>query len=434
MVDVDQNRLGEPRGWTGAQKSGASYAGAEAPLREWLVFFVALLVAALVGGCATVAQEPAAEQADVLEEASRECDCEKQEAKQEVAAEDVQAPSEPQAIVSEEISFVSKGVELAGVVDRPMDVSEPLAAVVMLHDSGPMDRRGLFAGSLGLELPVEVPVYEELAENLAQNGYVVLRFDKRTCVEGGPPWCSYPREYIEDHREDLVSALLADAKAAVDHVRKRDDVDSTQVYLLGHGQGAELALALAKDVDAKGMVLLAPSPYPLDEVVLHQTEISRVHLEKRRKAEGNTTMGTLLQEQLDALEVSQTKQKQAFEKLRADELDQDDVLGAPKKTWAGLFELHDRAMAGLKNSTVPVLAVFGDQDLDLPSDSAEAFQTKLGRSPKSEVMNLEGLTHPMVAIDGGDEAETTQVSEDVHQAILHFFEQFDQAPVGTPGS
>ena len=132
--------------------------------------------------------------------------------------------------------------------------------------------------------------------------------------------------------------------------------------------------------------------------------------------------------------MSQTKQKQAFQKLRADELDKDDVLGAPKKTWTGLFELHDRAMAGLKNSQVPVLALFGEQDLDLPSDSAEVFQTQLGRSPKSEVMNLEGLTHPMVAIDGGDGAETTQVSEDVHQAILHFFEQFDQAPGETPES
>ena len=296
MVDVDRDRLGEPRGWTGAQVGVASDAGAEVPLRKCVVFCASLLLAITVVGCATVEQKPVEKQVDVLEEAARECNCEKEQSKQEVAAEDVQASSEPQAIVSEEITFKSKGVELAGVVDRPKDVGEPLPAVVMLHDSGPMDRRGLFAGSLGLELPVEVPVYEELAENLAQNGYLVLRFDKRTCVDGGPPWCSYPREYIEDHREDLVSALLADAKAAVDHVRKREDVASTQVYMLGHGQGAELALALAKDVDAKGLVLLAPSPYPLDEVVLHQTEISRAHLERRRKAEGNTTMGTLLQE------------------------------------------------------------------------------------------------------------------------------------------
>jgi dienelactone hydrolase len=416
MIDVDQDR---PH---------------KTPLRRASALCAVLLMGVLVAGCATASQEPAAERADILEEATRNCDCtkEKEQETQEDEPENKRASAEPRAITSEEITFKSKGVELAGVVDRPREVSEPLPAVVMLHDAGPMDRRGLFGGSLGLDLPVEVAVYEELAENLAQNGYVVLRFDKRTCVDGGPPWCTYPREYVEDHRQELVSALMADAKAAAVTLRGRDDVDPNRMIILGHGQGAEIALAVAKDVDASGLVLLAPSPYPVDKVVLHQTETSRTHLQAQRKAEGNTTMGTLLQEQIDALNASYQKQQDGFEKLRADELDDDNVLGAPEKTWTGLFELHDRAMAGLKNSKVPVLAVFGEHDLNLPGDSAAVFQEKLGRSSRSEVMHLAELTHPMVALDGAEDAETTQVSEDVHQAILHFLNQLDKAPASVP--
>ncbi len=394
-----------------------------------------LLLAGLGAGCSTVQQavcpspsaQPAAEQADGLDAPVANCDCSKKEESATAESSEAQEQREPRAITSEQITFESKGDELAGVVDRPQEIGEPLPAVVVLHDSGPMDRNGLSRGALGLELPVEVAVYQELAENLAQNGYVVIRFDKRTCVEGGPPWCKYPREYIKDHREKLASVLMADARAAVDLLRKRKDVDPTRVFLLGHGQGAEIALALSPDVESRGLVLLAPSPYPVDDVILHQTSASLTHLEKRRKAEGNTTMGTLLQQQLDALEATHKEQKQAFEKLRADELDEDDVLGAPKTTWSSLFELHDRAMASLKNSQTPVLALFGEHDLNLPHDSHETVQAKLDRSSKSEVMLLPGVTHPMVGLDEED-SDTTQVSEDVHQAILHFLNQVASKP------
>lgn len=394
---------------------------------------IALLVAA-GAGCSTVQQtlcdappaaQEAAQKSDGLDEPVAKCDCAKEEKTAEADQPEAEASDETHVITTEAFSFKSKGDELAGVVDRPETVTTPLPAVVVLHDSGPMDRRGLFKGALGLELPVEVPVYQELAENLAQNGYVVMRFDKRTCVDGGPPWCKYPREYLKDHREQLGNTLMADAKSAVTALRRRKDVDAERVYILGHGQGAELALAVANDVDPKGLVLLAPSPYPVDEVVLHQTETSRAHLEKRRKAEGNTTMGTLLQQQLDALETSQEKQKEAFTKLRSGEEIDGDVLGAPETTWASLFELHDRAMAGLKNSKVPVLALFGEHDLNLPNDSVEKFQTKLGRSRHSEVMLLPDVTRLMVGLDA-ENGDATQVSEDVHQAILHFFDELDQ--------
>mgnify|MGYP000613285040 CR=1 FL=1 len=68
---------------------------------------------------------------------------------------------------------------------------------------------------MGVELPVEVPVYELLAEELARSGVAVLRYDKRTCVKNAAPRCAYPREPLASARDDLAGAPLDDAKAAL---------------------------------------------------------------------------------------------------------------------------------------------------------------------------------------------------------------------------
>ncbi len=343
----------------------------------------------------------------------------------------------PQAITSEEITFESRGDELTGVIDRPKTVSGPLPAVVILHDAGPLDRRGVFAGSLGLQLPIEVAVYQELAETLAQSGYMVLRYDKRTCVDGGPAGCDYPRSYIEDHREELAEALSGDAAAAVEALRNQRDADPTRILLLGHGQGAELALAIHEEVDASAMVLLSPSPYPVDEVILHQSELSLAHLKARRTEEGNTTMGTLLDEQIDALTQTHREQREAFAALRAGEVEDSNVLDAPTRTWLGMFELHDRAMSRLQDTRTPVLALFGERDLSLPEDSAERFEENMARLRPNEVELMPDISRLMVAVDD-EENDSTQVSDAVHRAILGFLLENAETPetgesAGQPG-
>ncbi|MFP4597605.1 MAG: alpha/beta hydrolase family protein [Persicimonas sp.] len=333
----------------------------------------------------------------------------------------------PQAITSEEITFESRGDELTGVIDRPKTAGGPLPAVVILHDAGPLDRRGVFAGSLGLQLPVEVAVYQELAEALAQSGYMVLRYDKRTCVDGGPAGCDYPRSYIEDHREELAEALSSDAEAAVEALREQRDADPTRILLVGHGQGAELALAINEEVDASAMVLLSPSPYPVDEVILHQSEISLAHLKARRAREGNTTLGTLLDEQIDALAQTRDEQQEAFAALRAGEAEDSDVLDAPTRTWLGMFELHERAMSRLQQTRTPVLAIFGERDPSLPDDSAERFEEKMARLRPNAVESMPHTSRLMVAVDD-EENDSTQISEAAHRMILEFLLETAETP------
>jgi uncharacterized protein len=411
-------------------------------------FYLALpLLLATLVGCGTLqdnlcttdtlAQQSAAggeAGPDTTEAGTAACDCGGEasaQAQEDTPTEEVEP--EPRAIVSEELTFTSRGDELAGVVDRPAEIVEPRPAVVLLHDTGAHDRRGLMQSALGVQLPTEVAVYEELAETLAQRGYVVLRFDKRTCVEGGPAWCDYPRSYVEDHRGDLAGALSSDAQAAAKALRARSDIDPSRLYLLGHGEGAQIALGVAEDVDARGLVLLAPSPYPIDEVIAHQTATSLAHLRKQRAAQGNTTAGTLLAEQIDALERSHEEQQEAFAALRADDFEESTALGVPVATWENLFELHQRAMSSLSGSRIPILAVFGEHDLDLPADSAEDFEQQMASVRHNQVLSVARLTRLMVAIDDAD-SDATEVSGDVHRAIGRFLDTLERPAPDQPQS
>lgn len=403
-----------------------------------------LLIAAAVlfSGCATVQKAfcpaPESSQGDA-KQASSEPDtsetpaCEpQQEAPPRAArgstivktsAPSESAKSQPRSVATEEIGFTSQGDTLTGVIDRPETISEPLPAVLILHDSGPLGRDGVFHGALGMGLPVEVAVYQQLAEMFARNGFVVMRYDKRTCIEGGPVWCDYPRKYVEPHRKHLANTLLKDADEALSALRKHAAVDPDRVSILGHGQGAELAIMLSTRRPVDNLLLLAPSPYALDRLVLHQTDYSLQHLRARRKKVENTTEADLLDKQIKALETSRKNQKKAFDALRDGDRVKE-ALGAPGETWMSFFALHREAMKALKSIETPTLAIFGGADQDLPEDSAEQFQNLLHEDIYSEVLLLDALSHVMVSVDAGQE-DSTQVAEDVEQALLHFVEETD---------
>lgn len=340
------------------------------------------------------------------------------------------APKGLAEVVAEPISFDSLGDTLVGVIERPETRQTPGPAVLILHASGPHDRRGHFKAGLGIQLPMEVPVYEDIAQNLARNGYLVLRYDKRTCVKGGRAWCKYPRSFVETQRENLAEALEADARAALARLQSDPHVDPAQIYILGHEQGADLALAIAQTARPAGLILLAPSPFPVDRLIAHQIDGSLQHLKKARQGAGDTSDGALLDQQIAELTRTRERQAQDFAALRAGSLEADELLGAPAKTWAGFLQLHQRARAQLARHTTPTLAIFGSHDRVLPRGSARAFKENAAKSggdgaARVDVVELAQITHFMVDID--PQASPSVVSERVQEQLLDFLHAQSQA-------
>lgn len=324
---------------------------------------------------------------------------------------------EPVAITTEKVRFTSGEATLRGEVVRPEKIDSPRPGVLIVHDWGPHNREGLMAETFGVRLPVEVPVYRTLAEGLASRGAVVLIYDKRTCVKGGPPWCEYPRSYVEA-REDLASALVEDVVAAAKVLGDRDDVAS--LHLLGHGHGSELAAVAAAKVDTDSVAMLAPTPYALDEIVQFQTAKSIELLREELERIGDKPTADPLKRQLKELRKQQDEQEKAFEALRGGAMPESDVFGLAPKSWADVLAVHDAYLERLRKLDVPVLALVGDVDPGLPEDSNQRMEAIVRPHGDHAFALVTDLTRFGVGV--GEEDDPTTVSPIVVEALIDFLD------------
>jgi len=165
------------------------------------------------------------------------------------------APPRPDDLQFEEVEVSHGAVHLAGCVSRPRGVEGRLPALLFLSGSGQQDRDGR---SNGLDLGTH-----EILDRLTRDGFLVLRMDDRgTGGSSGP---------LQDLTLD---ELLADARAALDLLLAREDVDAAHVALLGHSEGGVTAPLLALErPQVAALVLLAAAGRPVHEIILEQNAL-----------------------------------------------------------------------------------------------------------------------------------------------------------------
>ena len=157
-----------------------------------------------------------------------------------------------------EKTIVGEGSEypLNGLLTLP-DRPEPFPAVVMVHGSG--------ASNMD-EKVMKLTPFKDLAEGLANHGVASLRYDKRTFAHARKMAKLSPTVEAE---------TIEDALLAISLLKKDPRIDPARVFLLGHSMGAMLAPRIdAEGGDVKGLVLMAGTPYRLEEVVLRQLKQS----------------------------------------------------------------------------------------------------------------------------------------------------------------
>jgi dienelactone hydrolase len=161
-----------------------------------------------------------------------------------VPAGDEPAPlPSPTHIASQAVRIGDGDSALAGVVNLPATTGSPLPAVVLVPP-GPSGDRNFDAS--GPE-----PMYVDLAIALTARGFAVLRYDPRGSRTG--------KQTAKDVTWD---EARADASAAVGFAQSNADIDPARVFVLGYGNGADLAFAAAaatSDDPIAGIVALAPT-------------------------------------------------------------------------------------------------------------------------------------------------------------------------------
>ena len=151
---------------------------------------------------------------------------------------------------------VGAGTEypLNGLMTLPSDLSKPVPAVVMVHGSGAsnMDEKVL-----------KLTPFKDLAEGLARHGAASLRYDKRTFV--------HARRMIRNKHLTVKEETIEDALLAVQMLKRDPRIDHDRIFILGHSMGAMLAPRIdAEGADVKGLIMMAGTPYRLEEIVLRQ--------------------------------------------------------------------------------------------------------------------------------------------------------------------
>jgi dienelactone hydrolase len=143
-----------------------------------------------------------------------------------------------------EVSIDVKDGVLAGTLSEPPKTPAP--GIIFLSGAGiegPQDRNGFTAA-------LDVGTWQIL-DRLAEEGFSVLRVDDR----------GIGRSTSKVSQAELgLTVLLDDAKAILAFMRTQPAVDPEAIFVIGHGQGAVVALLLAAEDQVAGVAALA-SPY-----------------------------------------------------------------------------------------------------------------------------------------------------------------------------
>ena len=264
---------------------------------------------------------------------------------------------------------VGKGTEypLNGLLTIPDSAGGRVPAVVLVHGSGSSNMN---------EQIYKLTPFKDIAEGLAQRGIASIRYDKRTFAHGR----KMRKQCITVKEETIEDAVLA-----ANLLRADPRIDPDEIYIIGHSMGAMLAPRIdAEGGSFRGLILMAGTPFRLEEIVVRQL-----------KQAGGSKGG--LMKAVVGLEDKIFSKK--FEGLY-DMSDEE----AKKKKFAGGTTLwyfkemgRKTAVDYLLETNKPVLIMQGGMDfLVLPAEDYVGFQEQLKDRVNVEYRLYEDLNHVFV--------------------------------------
>lgn len=257
----------------------------------------------------------------------------------------------------EEVRFDGDGCSLAGTYVQP---DAPVAAALLITGSGKINRDS--------DAPkLKIGVTRAIADALAQAGVATLRYDKRGVGASSG-----------DYLGTGMTERCADARAALRWLSTR--TTGLPLLVVGHSEGALHAADLATDDGVAGTVLLSMPTHRGDEVLAWQTRMVATRLSPAARVITRIA-------RIDVIRM----QRRNMERIRSSTDDVMRIQGVRVNArWLREFMAHDPTSA-LAKITVPVLAITGAQDLQVPPDDIHTMRDLVPGPFEGHV--LEDISH-----------------------------------------
>jgi pimeloyl-ACP methyl ester carboxylesterase len=268
------------------------------------------------------------------------------------------------------------GFNLSGTLTMPPGVGRLRhPSLVLVAGSGQGERDEVVAG---------VPIFAQIAGALAQQGFAVLRYDKRGVGQSGG---RSERATLQDYAEDLT--------IAVKWLAGRPDIDPRNVAVAGHSEGGAVAmLAASREKKIARLILIAAPGRPGSELILDQ---QRHMLDLMKTPETERQAKIELQKKIQAAVIAEKGWEGVPPELRSQ----------AESTWFRSLLLFDPAKV-MPKVKQPVLIMTGDLDTQVAPANADTL-AELARARKKagavELLHLPGLNHLLVPATSGEVSE-----------------------------
>ncbi len=329
-----------------------------------------------------------------------------------------QEPKKPYPYDEVEVSYrnPNDNIKIAGTLTLPRG-SGPYPVVLLITGSGPQDRDETIA---------EHRPFLVLADHLTRNGIAVLRVDDRGV--GGTDIGS-----LSATSENLAGDVLA----GVSFLKQRKEIDPKRIGLIGHSEGGMIApMVAARSNDVSFIVLLAGLGQRGEDVIYSQTEL----IMKTQGTHVDTIRHTIaLLKSINSVVKSETDQTRIEQKINEEIAAYDRTLGdlqkllfAPavgvvkasmpiyKTAWYRYFITFD-PLPVLKNVKVPVLALNGELDLQVPAkENLDLIGAGLQAGGNNDVTlkSFPKLNHLFQSSQTGLPSEYGKIEETISPEVL----------------
>lgn len=295
---------------------------------------------------------------------------------------------------TENVSFASGDLAIAGLLVKPSGEG-PHPAIVFLHGSGRADgRHGL-------------PDYRVHANVFVRRGFSVLVYDKRGTGQSGG-----------DFSTATYDDFVQDAVAAVEFLRSRQDIDPHRIGLLGTSEGGWLAPKVAQAAgDMAFIINKCGPPLSWQDTVLFEIE---------NELKGEDLSPDVIQEELELwARMWQYYEDAARDPTLATGAERDAI----NAQLAALAERVDRQKLGLpaelekyepqryaqiaadvsydstealRELDLPMLWVFGENDVNVPTTRSVAVLEQLKNERKRDITIkvYPGVGHSLMSWSG----------------------------------